>query len=189
VLIEFRRNKKSLSRTSRRICAVLDSFALAVGEDFLVEHKYERMGAPRVCCDIEKTFKFLLLGTLDRVFSKSFDLSSFAERDNSVSPSTGDFHQMRITPRRRPHVARREEWHDHSLPFPSLFCLVRSDELDRVCRRQKEKTDGAQRRENRCVSVRRTAPRIISVSLSASARLCEQGIEFTREIAELRRGQ
>ena len=63
-------------------------FALAIGEDFLIEHNYECVARPG-CCDIEKAFKFLLLGALDRVF-QILDLSSLPNAIIS-SPSTGDF--------------------------------------------------------------------------------------------------
>src|SRR5437762_8502731 len=41
--------------------------SLVTGEDFLIEHNYNRVTRPRRC-HIEKPFKFLLLGTLDRFF-------------------------------------------------------------------------------------------------------------------------
>ena len=98
------------------------------------------MARPRRC-DIEKAFQFLLLGTLDRLF-QILRFVFFAERDNQFAIH-GRFYEMRVTRRWQPQLAR-QEWHDHRLPFRP-FCLVRSDELDRVV--VGGKTDGAWRRE------------------------------------------
>jgi hypothetical protein len=81
------------------------------------------------------------LGTVDRVF-QILRFVFFAEGDNQFAIH-GRFYDIRITRRWRSQLAR-EEWHDHRLPFRA-FCLVRSDELDRIV--VGGKTNGARRRE------------------------------------------
>src|SRR5207245_11266922 len=91
--------------------------------------------------------------------------------------------EIRRTRRAQPQFAR-EEWHDHRLPFRP-FCLMRSDELDRVV--VSGKPDGAWRRKI-------VAQLFGELCQDHSVRfrfrrLCDQGIKFAREIAKLRRRQ
>ena len=131
--------------------------------------------------DVEKTFELLLLGALDRIFQ--FLRFVFpAESDDELAIDRR-FHEMRITRRRRPQVAR-EERHDHRLPFRA-FRLVRSDELDRVV--VGGKTDGARGRE--IIAQMFGEFRQDHSARFRLGRLREQGVELARKITELGRGQ
>ena len=82
VLIEFAGIKILVANQSPKLCC-LQQFALAIAEDFLIEHNYERVARP-CCCDIEKTLKLLLFRALDRVF-QILRFVFFGERDNQFA--------------------------------------------------------------------------------------------------------
>src|SRR5437764_1244762 len=122
---------------SNNLCAEsIPPFQSRRWKNFLNRHSNERVACP-CCCDIEKALKLLLFRALDRVF-QILRFVLVGERDNPF-PIRGRCYEAWITRRWRPQIAR-EERHDHRLPFRP-FCLVRSDELDRVV--VSGKTDGA----------------------------------------------
>ena len=64
--IEFAGIKILIANQPSKLCC-FKQFSLTAGKDFLIEHDYERVTRSRRR-HIQKAFKFLLLGTLDRVF-------------------------------------------------------------------------------------------------------------------------